>query len=107
MGQAPEMGRDILMTEQAITDFHAHFFARPFFDALAQQSPLPGTPEEKLAAETRDIKSGQSRMEKMLERLLAGGGAAPVEPPRPDLPPRDRDGRALPPRDPNDTRPDG
>ena len=50
MGQAPEMGRDILMTEQAITDFHAHFFARPFFDALAQQSPLPGTPAEKLAA---------------------------------------------------------
>jgi len=29
-------------------DIHAHFFARPFFDALASQSPQPGTPEEKL-----------------------------------------------------------
>ena len=30
-------------------DFHAHFFARPFFEALAAQSPLEGSPEEKLA----------------------------------------------------------
>ena len=29
-------------------DFHAHFFARPFFDALAAQSPLAGTTREKL-----------------------------------------------------------
>jgi len=29
-------------------DFHAHFFARPFFDALAAQSPQPGAPAEKL-----------------------------------------------------------
>lgn len=31
-------------------DFHAHLFTRPFFEALATQSPLPGTPEEKLHA---------------------------------------------------------
>ncbi|QDV06982.1 Amidohydrolase [Planctomycetes bacterium Poly30] len=31
-----------------ITDFHAHIFARPFFDALASQSPLPGPVEQKL-----------------------------------------------------------
>ena len=30
-------------------DFHAHFFARPFFEALASQSPLEGTPAEKLS----------------------------------------------------------
>ena len=29
-------------------DFHAHFFARPFFEALAAQSPLEGSAEEKL-----------------------------------------------------------
>jgi len=33
-------------------DFHAHFFARPFFDALAAQSPLEGSGEEKLAQVT-------------------------------------------------------
>ena len=33
-------------------DFHAHFFARSFFDALAAQSPQEGTPEEKLARVT-------------------------------------------------------
>jgi len=33
-------------------DFHAHFFARPFFDALAAQSPQEGSPEEKLARVT-------------------------------------------------------
>lgn len=36
------------MTDFPLTDFHAHFFARPFFDALAEQSPLPGTNAEKL-----------------------------------------------------------
>jgi len=34
----------------SIVDFHMHFFARPFFDALAEQSPLEGSGEEKLAA---------------------------------------------------------
>lgn len=33
-----------------VVDFHSHFFSRPFFDALAAQSPLPGTAAEKLAA---------------------------------------------------------
>ncbi|MEZ6013581.1 MAG: amidohydrolase family protein [Planctomycetota bacterium] len=32
-----------------LVDFHTHFFARPFFDALAAQSPQAGTPEERLA----------------------------------------------------------
>lgn len=36
-------------TTPPITDFHAHIFARPFFDALASQSPQPGSPQEKLA----------------------------------------------------------
>ena len=31
-----------------IVDFHTHFFARPFFDALASLSPLPGDVSEKL-----------------------------------------------------------
>jgi predicted TIM-barrel fold metal-dependent hydrolase len=29
-------------------DFHAHFFARPFFEALAAQSPQDGSPSQKL-----------------------------------------------------------
>jgi hypothetical protein len=31
-----------------LVDFHLHFFSRPFFDALAEQSPQEGTPEERL-----------------------------------------------------------
>ncbi len=31
-----------------LLDAHTHFFSRPFFDALAGMSPLPGTPDEKL-----------------------------------------------------------
>jgi predicted TIM-barrel fold metal-dependent hydrolase len=34
----------------ALIDFHTHWFSRLFFRTLASQSPLPGTPEEKLAA---------------------------------------------------------
>jgi predicted TIM-barrel fold metal-dependent hydrolase len=33
----------------AIIDFHLHFFSRPFFEALAAQSPHPGSVEERLA----------------------------------------------------------
>jgi predicted TIM-barrel fold metal-dependent hydrolase len=33
----------------SIVDFHLHFFSRPFFDALAQQSPQPGAPDERLS----------------------------------------------------------
>jgi hypothetical protein len=32
----------------AIVDFHMHFFSRPFFDAMAAQSPQPGSVEDKL-----------------------------------------------------------
>ncbi len=35
-------------SQPLITDFHAHIFARPFFDALSSQSPQPGSTEEKL-----------------------------------------------------------
>lgn len=38
-----------------ITDFHAHVFSRPFFDAIAQQSPLAGSPEEKLIAASAKV----------------------------------------------------
>ncbi len=31
-------------------DAHVHFFSRPFFEALAKASPLPGSLDEKLAA---------------------------------------------------------
>jgi len=34
----------------ALIDLHTHYFSRLFFRTLASQSPLPGTPEEKLAA---------------------------------------------------------
>jgi predicted TIM-barrel fold metal-dependent hydrolase len=33
-----------------IVDFHSHFFSAPFFQALADNSPLPGTPAERLQA---------------------------------------------------------
>jgi predicted TIM-barrel fold metal-dependent hydrolase len=32
-----------------VVDFHTHFFSRAYFEALAAQSPQPGTVEEKLA----------------------------------------------------------
>jgi hypothetical protein len=34
----------------ALIDIHTHWFSRLYFRTLAAQSPLPGTPEEKLAA---------------------------------------------------------
>jgi predicted TIM-barrel fold metal-dependent hydrolase len=33
-----------------VIDFHTHLFSRPFFEGLAQLSPLPGTVEERLRA---------------------------------------------------------
>lgn len=33
-----------------IVDFHSHLFARPFFAALAKQSPLAGSVDDKIAA---------------------------------------------------------
>jgi hypothetical protein len=32
----------------SVIDFHSHFFSRPFFDALARVSPLPGEPEDRM-----------------------------------------------------------
>lgn len=32
-----------------LVDFHSHFFSRTFFETLAAASPLPGTPEDRLA----------------------------------------------------------
>jgi hypothetical protein len=37
----------------SIVDFHSHFFSRPFFEALARLSPLPGDPAERIAAVAR------------------------------------------------------
>ena len=40
---------------RSVIDFHTHFFSRPFFEALAADSPLPGDVDlrlERLAAET-------------------------------------------------------
>ncbi|MBK7644307.1 MAG: amidohydrolase [Planctomycetes bacterium] len=37
----------------SLVDFHTHYFSRVFFDTLAAQSPLPGTPAEKLEALAR------------------------------------------------------
>ncbi|MEL6430778.1 MAG: amidohydrolase family protein [Planctomycetota bacterium] len=38
-----------------IVDFHTHLFSRPFFDSIAQASPLPGTPKEKLARVAQQV----------------------------------------------------
>ena len=32
-----------------LVDFHLHLFSRPYFEALAALSPMPGTVEERLA----------------------------------------------------------
>lgn len=37
-----------------IIDVHTHFFSRAFFEALAGQSPLPGTPAERLERLARE-----------------------------------------------------
>ncbi len=58
-------------------DFHSHFFSYAFFETLAKISPLPGTPEEKLArvaAKTglelpsRDVAQHWERWKKELDR---------------------------------------
>lgn len=61
------------MTQAPITDFHAHFFARPFFDALAAQSPQPGTPDERLAraAERAGIELPPADLDAHLARWMA------------------------------------
>ncbi|MEM6672633.1 MAG: amidohydrolase family protein [Planctomycetota bacterium] len=61
------------MDDLPITDFHVHFFARPFFEALAQQSPLPGTTAEKLerVAEKTGIELPPEGLDAHLARWIA------------------------------------
>ncbi len=60
-------------------DCHLHFFSRPFFEALARQSPLPGSPAERLArlAQTAGIEIPEPDLDAHRERwaaaLSAGG----------------------------------
>lgn len=62
-----------------ITDFHAHVFSRPFFDAIAAQSPQPGTPEEKLARVSAQVgfelpePGPEAHLARWIESLDAGG----------------------------------
>jgi predicted TIM-barrel fold metal-dependent hydrolase len=57
----------------AIVDFHLHFFSRPFFDTLAEQSPLAGTAAEKLAqaAETAGFELPDEDLDRHLARWIA------------------------------------
>lgn len=62
-----------------IVDFHTHYFGRPFFDALAAQSPVPGTPDERLASVAEatgiELPSGDpaAHLQRWLRALEAGG----------------------------------
>ena len=69
------------MTDTPLTDFHAHFFARPFFDALAQQSPQPGTTAEKLdrAAERAGIELPPQGLDAHLARWMTDLDAKGVD----------------------------
>lgn len=44
-----------LNTMAFLADFHAHFFSRTLFEALAQASPLRGQPDERLERVTRSL----------------------------------------------------
>ncbi len=92
-----------------ITDFHSHIFARPFFDALASQSPLPGSAEEKLAAVVEQVgielpEPGIDRhLERWMEQLdaygvsrLAAFASAPEEIPAVSEMAARSDGRLVP-----------
>lgn len=39
----------------ALIDFHTHLFSRAFFDALAELSPLPGTPADRVERVAREL----------------------------------------------------
>lgn len=56
-----------------ILDFHVHFFSRPYFEALAAQSPLPGTVAERLAhvAERTGIEIPPPDLDRHRERWVA------------------------------------
>ena len=62
-----------------ITDFHAHVFSRPFFDAIAAVSPQPGTPEEKLARVSAQVgfelpePGAEAHLARWIASLDAGG----------------------------------
>jgi len=62
-----------------ITDFHAHVFSRPFFDAIAKESPQPGAPEEKLARVAGEVgielppADGAAHLARWIESLDASG----------------------------------
>ena len=60
------------MTRQSITDFHAHVFSRPFFEALAAKSPLAGSPGETLdrVAETVGLELPSPDLKVHLARWL-------------------------------------
>lgn len=57
----------------SIVDFHLHFFSRPFFDALAQQSPQPGAPDERLsrAVEAAGTELPDEDLDRHLARWLS------------------------------------
>jgi predicted TIM-barrel fold metal-dependent hydrolase len=65
----------------SVVDFHLHFFSRPFFDALAQQSPLPGAPDERLsrAVEAAGTELPDEDVERHLARWIAELDRHPVE----------------------------
>lgn len=90
-------------------DFHAHFFARPFFDALAAQSPLEGSGEEKLAQVTsatgielpsEDVKEHTARWLAELDRhgvaRMAAFASLPEEVPAVAEAAKASDGRLIP-----------
>ena len=57
----------------SIVDFHSHFFSRPFFETLAQQSPLPGDVESRLqdVADRTGIEIPPASVAAHLERWIA------------------------------------
>lgn len=67
------------MSQPPITDFHAHVFSRPFFEALAAQSPLPGEPAELLEGVATKVglelpdPDPAVHLRRWLESLDAGG----------------------------------
>lgn len=90
-------------------DFHAHFFARPFFDALAAQSPQEGSPEEKLVRVTsatgielpsEDVKEHTARWLAELDRhgvaRMAAFASLPEEVPAVAEAAKASDGRLVP-----------
>ena len=62
-----------------ITDFHAHVFSRPFFDAIAAQSPQPGHRRRSWRASARRSGSScpepgpEAHLARWIESLDAGG----------------------------------